>query len=428
MRKWSAAVLILLLSYTCLVSCGPGGDGTDPENVGPQAQAPPAQPFRSRELPPLPPPHICCQRSYMPPELWERGERLAVFPELTSWASVPEYDLRVHDLSALDLADKGAELRNASFDSTTAWPANLPEGFDPLHIMELGKDPGLGVRELHAEGITGRGVGLAIIDQALPANHVEYRDQLRHYEEINCPGEYASMHGPAVASIAVGRTVGVAPEADLYYIATTTGEFVNGRFIRDLSSMAESIDRVLEINDGLPEGRKIRIISISLGLIKGEKGSVEYRKAVRRAIDEGILVITTSLRETHSFQHLGLGRRPTADPNDVSSYRIGAFLELRTKHRSAAWGRTIWVPMDSRCTAAFSGPEDYVFFRNGGMSWAVPYLAGVYALACQVQPEITQEEFLRLAIDTGDPFRVGSLTLESIINPRRLIAQLQLER
>ena len=31
------------------------------------------------------------------------------------------------------------------------------------------------------------------------------------------------MHGPAVASIAVGKTVGVAPEADLYYISSVNG-------------------------------------------------------------------------------------------------------------------------------------------------------------------------------------------------------------
>ncbi len=31
------------------------------------------------------------------------------------------------------------------------------------------------------------------------------------------------MHGPAVVSLAVGRTIGVAPEADLYYIDAMTG-------------------------------------------------------------------------------------------------------------------------------------------------------------------------------------------------------------
>jgi subtilisin family serine protease len=61
------------------------------------------------------------------------------------------------------------------------------------------------------EQLTGKGVGLAIIDQGLLVNHVEYRDRLRLYEEIHCLDQNAAMHGPAVASLAVGRTISVAP-------------------------------------------------------------------------------------------------------------------------------------------------------------------------------------------------------------------------
>ena len=35
------------------------------------------------------------------------------------------------------------------------------------------------------------------------------------------------------------------------------------------------------------------------------------------------------------------------------------------------------------------------------MSWAVPYVAGVYALAVQVDPAITPERFWALAVRTG---------------------------
>jgi hypothetical protein len=36
------------------------------------------------------------------------------------------------------------------------------------------------------------------------------------------------MHGPGVASIAVGKTVGVAPEANLYFIGQDVTEDVPG--------------------------------------------------------------------------------------------------------------------------------------------------------------------------------------------------------
>lgn len=87
--------------------------------------------------------------------------------------------------------------------------------------METGKNPGLNIRKLHQIGITGKGVGLAIIDQRLLVDHCEYKNQLRMYEEIHvAKGSGASMHGAAVASIAVGKTIGVAPDADLYFVSS----------------------------------------------------------------------------------------------------------------------------------------------------------------------------------------------------------------
>ena len=109
----------------------------------------------------------------------------------------------------------------ADFDSKTQWPASdkLPTDFDRQKIMEISKDPGLGIRKLHDQGITGNGVGIAIIDQTLLVDHIEYKDRIRIYEEAeDITGGWleTQMHGPAVASIAVGKTVGVAPDADLY--------------------------------------------------------------------------------------------------------------------------------------------------------------------------------------------------------------------
>ena len=71
------------------------------------------------------------------------------------------------------------------------------------------------------------------------------------YEEIHCNEEQAAMHGSAVASIAVGKTTGVAPGADLYYIAETHGDSNNGTFNYDFTWLAKSIDRILEVNKSL---------------------------------------------------------------------------------------------------------------------------------------------------------------------------------
>ena len=80
---------------------------------------------------------------------------------------------------------------------------------------------------------------------------MEYKDRIKLYEEIHINSDFAQMHGPAVASIAVGKNVGVAPEADLYYIAETHGVFKKDGFDWDLYWLAKSIDRVIEINKGI---------------------------------------------------------------------------------------------------------------------------------------------------------------------------------
>jgi hypothetical protein len=371
---------------------------------------------------------------HLPAAEWDWGklDKLPSYnPDSTDGWQV---DLRSRDLSGLDLKGRERDLAFADFDSKTKWPANLKAvtSFEPAKLMELGKDPGLGIRELHKKGITGKGVGIAIIDQGLFIDHVEYKDRVKMYEEIHC-AEEASMHGPAVASIAVGKTVGVAPEADLYYIAETHGT-VSGpeQFEWDFGPLAQSIDRILEISKRLPKANRIRVISISVGWAPSQKGYEAVVKAVERAKKEGVFVVSSSLMETYRDQGMffhGLGRDPLKDPNEPSSYAAGSWWQKMFFERGGVGRSMLLVPMDSRCTAAPNGPKDYAFYRQGGWSWSIPYIAGLYALACQVKPDVTPEGFWGAAMATGDSIKIEhsgkQYTLEKIVNPRKLIEKLR---
>ena len=85
-------------------------------------------------------------------------------------------------------------------------------------LLEAGRDPGLGVRSLQARGITGQGVKIAIIDQSLLTDHPEISGAIAAYCEtgIDSGLNEGTLHGPAVASILAGQTVGVAPGAVSY--------------------------------------------------------------------------------------------------------------------------------------------------------------------------------------------------------------------
>jgi subtilisin family serine protease len=296
--------------------------------------------------------------------------------------------------------------------------------------MEIGKEPGLGVRKLHDQGITGRGIGIAIIDQTLLVDHKEYKDRIRVYEETeDIPGELleAQMHGPAVASIAVGKTVGVAPEADSYFIATAMCS--QGTYeTNDFSCLAKSIRRIVEINKDLPSGHKIRVLSISVGWGPESKGYSEVMAAVNDATAAGIFVINVSSNQMDGLKFIGIGRHPLSDPDDFGSYEPG-ILWRQAFFRKDLPKNLLLIPVDSRTTTSPTGNEDYVFYRPGGWSWAVPYLAGIYALAVQVNPKITPEEFWETAMNTGKTLQVQrdgkAHELGVILDPQALIEALE---
>jgi hypothetical protein len=235
------------------------------------------------------------------------------------------------------------------------------------------------------------------------------------------------MHGPAVASIAVGQSVGVAPEADLYYIAEMHGEIVQGKLEWDFTWLAHAIRRLVEINGTLPMEHRIRVISVSVGWSPGQKGCEETDAAVAQATQAGIFVISTALERTHQLAFHGLGRDPFLDPDQPVSYGLGNWWARGFLNGSRRFepGRRLLVPMDARTTASPTGPEDYVYYSSGGWGWSVPYLAGLYALACQVDPDITPERFWKTALNTGQVISVATegqtLKLGNIVDPVALI-------
>ena len=338
-----------------------------------------------------------------------------------------EWDLMMPscDLSSFDLKNRLSDLMHVSFDTKTKWPKHLPVGFDTNKLMNLGKNPGLGIRELHKEGITGKGIGIAIFDGAILIDHNEFKDQIKTYEENHLDPNFNIFHGTPIASIAVGKNIGVAPGANLYYIADTH----DGPKGCDLSIVAKSINRVLEINKGLPKKNKIRVISMSWGLNKSYKGYKEAIGAVNKAKKDGIFFVSASLNETYNFNFNGLGRRPLSNPEEFSSYEPAPWWEDDFYAEQVnIKDEKLLIPMDSRCVASPAGDKEYMYFAHAGWSWSIPYIAGLYALACQVKPDITPQYFWSIALNTGETIDIKKegkhYKLGKIVNPQKLIDML----
>jgi hypothetical protein len=239
---------------------------------------------------------------------------------------------------------------------------------------------------------------------------------------------HTTLHGVATASIAAGKTLGVAPQADLYYIATTCIGFPYvGNNALTFTGYAESVRRILEINKTLPEARRIRAISLSIGWTPGQRGYDDIMSAVADAKAQNVLVTSSSLEETYGFRFHGLGRDAAADPNDFAAYHPGKFWEAEFAQAASDpfvakfLASRLLIPMDNRTTAGPCGNDDYAHYCTAGWSWCTPYLAGVYALACQVDPTMTPDRFWAAALKTGRTTQVdvhGQLrSLGPILDP-----------
>ena len=156
----------------------------------------------------------------------------------------------------------------------------------------------------------------------------------------------------------------------------------------------------MQINKILPEDRKIRVISISYSWRTKDLGYKDLSETIEEVKAAGILIVSTSFEETYGFKFHGLDRPPLRDPNAFESYEPGLWW-AQDYYSKEQVNDKLMIPMGSRTTAAPTGISDYAFNREGGWSWVVPYIAGVYALAAQVVPEITPEKFWDVAMKTG---------------------------
>jgi serine protease AprX len=277
-------------------------------------------------------------------------------------------------------------------------------------LMAYGKDPGLGVRQLHQQGHTGTGVAVAIVDQPLRRDHPEYMDAAITYYEVRPedPGmrRGTSMHGPAVTSLLLGRTIGVAPGVTLHYVAMPSWQ-------RDQTAHAEALHKLIEANRSLPEDKKIRAVSISDGVDPREKNPEAFRQAIADAEAAGMWVFTVDFPD---LRLAPLGIDPYKDKRDPANYRPASWVRRMPPPQA----KFLWLPTESRTRATEMEPGGYHYDKRGGMSWGMPYLVGVVALGLQDDPALTRENAVRYLWDSATPWRSGR-----IINPPGFVSMVK---
>lgn len=288
---------------------------------------------------------------------------------------------------------------------------------DAEQIMEKGKNPGLGIRSLHQQGITGKGVNVAIIDQNLPGKHPEYIGKIIKYKDFGCKQRKnrGSMHAPGVLSLLAGDSIGTAPDVQVYFAAAPS-------WTRDAKYEADALMWIVNENKKLPKENKIKVVSNS-GAPSGPgtpftKNNQLWDEAVKVAEREGIIVLDCT--GDHGF--IGPCYYDMIHPEEVKNCKVG-WPDKVIKDSTRFSNIKIFAPCSGRTVAEEykKGINSYQYCGKAGLSWSIPYAAGVLAMGWQIRPEISGTDMINVLIKTAT---VNSLGYK-IINPVEFINALQ---
>jgi len=323
-------------------------------------------------------------------------------------------DIRNKDLRNYNLSDSGNMMKTFIFDEKTIFPTDknkMPpfEEHRPGYVIEHGRNPGLGIRDLHKQGITGKGVNIAIIAEPLITGHPEYKGRIAEYKDFGS-GADSSIEGPAVMSLLAGENTGTAPGVKIYYAAVPAWNSYDAEYY------AKALDWIVEINKTLPSDEKIKAVCISpnpenpLPWINVDK----YLKSFQRAEKDGILVLDCS--DEHGVV-IGGCSYDFDNPEDVTLCRAKAVyrIMIASYHydtvkdifidEEESNGNMLRAPVCYRTMATADNNGEisysYQYDGKGQLSWAVPYVTGVLAMGWQVKPELTADEIIKILFDTA---------------------------
>lgn len=340
----------------------------------------------------------------------------------------PKYiwGVSVADLENLDLSKLPKDLLyRISFSTMTKWPSKdkLPKDFDPKKLIDNAKTfKGLGVERLHTQGITGKGVTIAYIDKPFDTRHVEFNSEKIKY--IPMGNGIFDFHGYAVAARLAGQNIGVAKDIDLIYYAcggkSERYEYLDGLVYDELRSLKDIIKR-WENNERIDAIGMSGSIPYQISLIKDEKLKKQFETTydkLKKKLDElGIPLI-----DSETFWDKGFSYCFKIDPklpNDDKDNFFDKFSAMSNSEKMSVIDADKCIPL--AYTLDGYKYENFI----GSASWSIPQVVGLYALAKQIDKEVTFDEFVDITRKTLDPANTNGTRL---INSQNLMKEICIKK
>jgi len=356
-------------------------------------------------------------------------------------------DLPIIDGMAVKFAPKSddlmKDLKRMGVVFTKDEKMSIPEPKE----MQIGKNvapsrldiatPTLGLDKLHEQGITGKGVTIAVIDTGI-APHADLKDRIVGFFDLVNKKEEPyddNKHGTHCSGIATGDGtnsqglyVGAAPEAKLVGIKVLSGAG-SGSF----STVIEGIQTAVEHKDDMG----IKVLSLSLGAYASKPAQDDpVVQAVEKAVEAGVSVVIAAGNSGPYAKTVGT---PGNAPNVIT---VGAADDKNTLTREddivarfSSRGPTKFdelvkpdvIAPGTNIIAASNDMEGYVSLS--GTSMATPDVAGTVALLYQVKPNATPQEIKSALMGTAEhlpsmPEKDPNVEGQGMINPAAAIKRL----
>ena len=250
------------------------------------------------------------------------------------------------------------------------------------------------IKDLHEQGIDGRGVNIAVIDFAFETIPDELKECIVFHQ--NCKYDYGiHFHGTTVATQIAGKKLGVAPNSRIYFYGT--------RQKRD-NIIIDDYDALCDIYEKNKNGANIKIVNISASK---QRENEKYGEIVNKLLEQGCNVID-SIDFSENFTCIN--KNPNTFELYYSDWQIATMEEGKYNEKIA-------IITGGKMTPLVTTEHDYLYCGQATYSWTIPKLVGFFALALQIQPDLTYDEFIELAIDTKkEQDGIILFDIEGIIN------------
>lgn len=280
-----------------------------------------------------------------------------------------------------------------------------------------------GLQSLHAKGITGKGVTVAVVDSGM-ANHPDFEDRVVAFRDFTGKRTVKRNpldvrgHGTHVAGIIAGassQVPGMAPDSKLV-----------GCRIGSEKDAIKAIDWVIENK----EKYSIDILNLSLGVDAPENAAEdEFRKAAERAVKAGLIVVAAAGNECATSTCNSTISSPGNSPEVIT---VGALDDMGTATRKddrvyrassrgqenggkpdlVAEGVNVLAPLApaSNYARKLAATANYVALV--GSSQAAPMVSGAIALMLQVNPDLDHQDVKSILKATADSLEGAPLSAQ----------------